>query len=109
MPAFGNLETAILCNVEARLLKNKDDENNCGRDLDSGIILTCAISDKLNSSYGLLSLADYKSLSEHNQILIPNTCIVSNTNLLCLDKDLNNRSEERRVGKECRYRWSRYH
>jgi len=50
MPAFGNLETVILCNVEARLLKNKDDENKYGRDLESGIILTCAISDKLNSS-----------------------------------------------------------
>src|SRR3989442_1269311 len=93
MPAFGNLETAILCNVEARLLKNKDDKNNCGRDLESGIILTCAISDKLNSSYGLLSLADYKSLCEHNQILIPNTCIVSNTNLLCTEIDSINGSQ----------------
>ena len=27
----------------------------------------------------------------------------------CLEEKINNRSEERRVGKECRSRWSPYH
>ena len=77
----------------ARLLKSKEDEEKYGRNLDSGVMITCAITDKLNSSYGLLSLADFKTLSDRNQILVPDTCVVSNTNLLCLNKDSNNESQ----------------
>ena len=35
--------------------------------------------------------------------------IASNSNPLCSSKETSLRSEERRVGKECRSRWSTYH
>ena len=37
------------------------------------------------------------------------SCIADNANILSRDTETYIRSEERRVGKECRSRWSPYH
>ena len=38
-----------------------------------------------------------------------NVCKIKDENLLDNEKAIERRSEERRVGKECRSRWSPYH
>ena len=46
---------------------------------------------------------------EPNGLIVPNIKGAEQRNILGLAKAINDRSEERRVGKECRSRWSPYH
>ena len=43
------------------------------------------------------------------EAIVSKRIILSGDNLLDAQPRMNNRSEERRVGKECRSRWSPYH
>src|SRR5690554_7843713 len=63
---------------------------------------------------GIAEIEDLKTVKGENNLGEPVNIVISRTSELKLvDKKtgivLSTRSEERRVGKECRYRWSTYH
>src|SRR5437867_4985253 len=88
-PAFGNNYIAKLVNVQAVMLQEGKSEDKNGLGLRNGVTIACAISDELNSPYGLLSIHDWKTLKEHNKGLIPELIHISNTNSQCNESHIN--------------------
>ena len=56
-----------------------------------------------------LSPSEIKNLTEINPNKIRIGGMVKNKSIIIKSEEINFRSEERRVGKECRSRWSPYH
>ena len=68
------------------------------------------VNEKLNAKQELINNLESQLLTQSKEI----THDISNNNLMVAKEDVNireepSRSEERRVGKECRSRWSPYH
>ena len=63
-----------------------------------------------NELYSKIEITDWFECKNDNQLnSLKNVALDFHDSYIKKTKDLNNRSEERRVGKECRSRWSPYH
>src|SRR6266516_2170834 len=73
---FGEKETTSLLNISAKLINVNRNPNLFP------IVLNVAITDKLASNYMILSFADYSALVDHNNIIMPDATVLSDTNQL---------------------------
>ena len=62
-----------------------------------------------NSLYGALAYNGEKINKEEGRLLTTNRIYNDGTGTVDIRRAMEDRSEERRVGKECRSRWSPYH
>ena len=73
---FGEKEKACLLNISAKLIDENTNPNLYP------IVLNVAITDKLASEYMILSIADYSVLLDHNEVILPDAPVLSDTNQL---------------------------
>ena len=74
--AFGSAVDARLLNVIMTLRKGVDGETKGG-----SVMITCAVSDLLNSNYALLTESDYEALLSEDRVCRPTVCMISGSEL----------------------------
>ncbi|MCI0562863.1 MAG: hypothetical protein MN733_30645, partial [Nitrososphaera sp.] len=78
--AFGPQRSARLLNVEACLAGDID-----GRSKTAGVMLTCAITEELNGSQGLITVSDYEALKQQSSVFLPTVRLLAGTSMLYRD------------------------
>jgi len=73
---FGEKERARITNVSLKLIDDTENKNLFP------LTITCAVTDKLASNFMILSQTDYSVLLDHNNTLLPDVTILSDTQQL---------------------------